>query len=198
MTIFEPMKASSINLISLPTANYLAKFLLQSQARMSTAVPNFTPADLVRSVNKRIRQSYLRKRLLTSYKALERMSISGIKIEKLQDLIDETGKVSPELTRLFPLRPEVSDGYIKAPSPLPTNKIHAGTRNRQSSNGSSQTTQSSMVSEGILRPRREGKNMLSQREVERDRGKPLSKYERNVMIFDWLHTLDENATIDFN
>ena len=32
-------------------------------------------------------------------------------------------------------------------------------------------------------------------EIERDRGKPLSKYDRNVMIFDWLHTLDESATI---
>ena len=39
---------------------------------------------------------------------------------------------------------------------------------------------------------------LSTREIERDRGKPLSKYERNVMIFDWLHTLDESATVDFS
>ncbi len=39
---------------------------------------------------------------------------------------------------------------------------------------------------------------LSSKEIERDRGKPLSKYERNVMIFDWLHTLDESATVDFN
>jgi hypothetical protein len=37
---------------------------------------------------------------------------------------------------------------------------------------------------------------LSSKEIERDRGKPLSKFDRNVMIFDWLHTLDENATID--
>ena len=56
---------------------------------MSSAIPNFTPADLVRSVNKRIRQSYLRKRLLTSYKALERMSVSGINIEKLQENIEK-------------------------------------------------------------------------------------------------------------
>ena len=67
---------------------------------MSTTIPNFTPADLVRSVNKRIRQSYLRKRLLTSYKALERMSVSGINIEKLQDLIDETGKITPEFATI--------------------------------------------------------------------------------------------------
>ena len=37
---------------------------------------------------------------------------------------------------------------------------------------------------------------LSSKDIERDRGKPLSKFDRNVMIFDWLHTLDENATIE--
>ena len=36
--------------------------------------------------------------------------------------------------------------------------------------------------------------IVSTKEIARDRGKPLSKYERNIMIFDWLHTLDESAT----
>ena len=169
---------------------------------MSSAIPNFTPADLVRSVNKRIRQSYLRKRLLTSYKALERMSASGINIEKLQELIDETGKISPELARLFPLQAEGKEGHAKPTHPLPANKLQPGLQNRQSSNDSSQTTLSSMVSTDgnttITKTKKDNNNTLSPREVERDRGKPLSKYERNVMIFDWLHTLDENATIDLN
>ena len=39
---------------------------------------------------------------------------------------------------------------------------------------------------------------LSCKEIERDRGKPLSKFDRNVMIFDWLHGLDELATIDLS
>ena len=42
----------------------------------------------------------------------------------------------------------------------------------------------------------QGSASLSSKDIERDRGKPLSKYDRNVMIFDWLHTLDETATID--
>ena len=170
---------------------------------MSSAIPNFTPADLVRSVNKRIRQSYLRKRLLTSYKALERMSASGINIEKLQELIDETGKISPELARLFPLQAEGNKNCQEKPmTPLPANKLQPGLQNLQSSNDSSQTTLSSMVSTDgtttITKNKKDSNNTLSPREVERDRGKPLSKYERNVMIFDWLHTLDENATIDLN
>ena len=36
--------------------------------------------------------------------------------------------------------------------------------------------------------------MVSTKEIARDRGKPPSKYDRNIMIFDWLHTLDETAT----
>ena len=169
---------------------------------MSTTIPNFTTADLVRSVNKHIRQSYLRKRLLTSYKALERMSVSGINIEKLQELIDETGKVSPELARLFPLRPDANEKHFKPITPLATNKTPTGVKNRHySNNSSSQTTVSSFISDGApvsRTSRKDGANALSPREVERDRGKPLSKYERNVMIFDWLHALDENTTIDLN
>ncbi|CAB3252311.1 unnamed protein product [Arctia plantaginis] len=34
---------------------------------------------------------------------------------------------------------------------------------------------------------------LTAADLERERGRPLSKYERNMMIFNWLHTLDEAA-----
>lgn len=37
------------------------------------------------------------------------------------------------------------------------------------------------------------KTPLTARDVERDRGKPLTKYERNMMIFNWLHNLDDNV-----
>lgn len=39
-----------------------------------------------------------------------------------------------------------------------------------------------------------GNTKLTINDVERERGKPLTKYERNMMIFNWLHTLDEAAT----
>ena len=57
---------------------------------------------------------------------------------------------------------------------------------------------SSVKSSDVIAPKEKVKDpgTLSTREIERDRGKPLSKYERNVMIFDWLHTLDEAATVD--
>ncbi|KAF4517004.1 hypothetical protein B566_EDAN009677 [Ephemera danica] len=40
--------------------------------------------------------------------------------------------------------------------------------------------------------RRKSKNLpLTIRDVEKEKGKPLSKYERNIMIFNWLHTLED-------
>ena len=33
---------------------------------------------------------------------------------------------------------------------------------------------------------------MSQKDIAKDQGKPLSKYERNMMIFDWLYTLGKN------
>lgn len=47
----------------------------------------------------------------------------------------------------------------------------------------------------VVKPRNlTGKDLpLTLRDVERERGKPLSKYERNMMIFNWLHTLDDAA-----
>ena len=72
------------------------------QARVGSTTPNFTPADLVRSVNKRMRQTYLKKRLLTTYKALDRMSQSGFNLEKLKDVVKD-GELSthPELIQLL-------------------------------------------------------------------------------------------------
>ncbi len=32
---------------------------------------------------------------------------------------------------------------------------------------------------------------LSTGDIERDRGKPLSVYERNVIIYDWLYKVEE-------
>ena len=36
---------------------------------------------------------------------------------------------------------------------------------------------------------------VSTKEIAQNRGKPLSKFERNIVIFNWLHTLDETAII---
>jgi hypothetical protein len=37
----------------------------------------------------------------------------------------------------------------------------------------------------------DGTLSLTVKDIERDKGKPLSKYERNIMIFNWLQNVDE-------
>ena len=38
------------------------------------------------------------------------------------------------------------------------------------------------------------KSALTLTDVERDQGRPLSKYMRNMMIFNWLHSLEDGQT----
>ncbi|KAH6945735.1 hypothetical protein HPB50_009730 [Hyalomma asiaticum] len=85
------------------------------------------PADLVRSVSTKVRQMYIRRRLLSTYRALERLTKSEL---------DVSGVVP---------------------------RVHVTTDAK-----------------------------LTVRDVQRDRGKPLTKYERNMMIFDWLQNLDQS------
>ena len=35
--------------------------------------------------------------------------------------------------------------------------------------------------------------VVSQKDIAKDQGKPISKYERNMLIFDWLHTLGKSS-----
>ncbi|XP_015512515.1 uncharacterized protein [Neodiprion pinetum] len=115
----------------------------------------FTAADLVRSVNKKVRQNYIRRRLLTTYRAMERLSQSEFNLDRLEAAAS-AAQSSPGATLSVP-----------------------GT---------------SLTSGSVLATSRKGKNLpLTVSDVERERGKQLSKYERNMMIFNWLHTLDDTA-----
>lgn len=173
------------------------KYSFLLQARVGTASPSFTAADLVRSVNKRIRQTYLKKRLLTTYKALDRMTQMGFNLEKLKDVVNE-GELAahPELVSLL----STSNAGVAAstqPQMVASHISQLGVTCTQAlppkvalpAVAVPQTTEVSDKKHN----RRSNDKTLSCKEIERDRGKPLSKYDRNVMIFDWLHTLDESA-----
>ncbi|XP_043468914.1 uncharacterized protein LOC122502776 [Leptopilina heterotoma] len=110
----------------------------------------FTAADLVRSVNKKVRQNYIRRRLLTTYRALERLSQSEFNLDRLEAAAS-AAQIAPGATLVVPGAPVVAVGR--------KSKDHA----------------------------------LTVKDVERERGKQLSKYERNMMIFNWLHTLDDTV-----
>ncbi|OAD55879.1 hypothetical protein WN48_04173 [Eufriesea mexicana] len=117
----------------------------------------FTGADFVRSVNKKVRQNYIRRRLLTTYRALERLSQSEFNLDQLE-VVASAAQTTSGTTLLVP--------------------------------GAADTAGSSLLGQ------KERNHALTIKEVERERGNQLSKYERNMMIFNWLHTLDDTAIVD--
>lgn len=124
------------------------------QALPAADSPGFTAADFVRSVNKRVRQMYIRRRLMSTYKALERLTKSELNLSAPpKDDLPQV-QVTTELNRN--IRDELDLSSL-------------GFR------GANRTLS------------------LTVKDVERDRGKPLTKYERNMMIFNWLQSLDENT-----
>ncbi|XP_066991628.2 uncharacterized protein [Anabrus simplex] len=149
--------------------------------------PAFTAADLIRSVNKKVRQNYIRRRLLTTYKALERLSQSEFNLDRLE--------VTPATAAATAT---ASDAVMI------TTEATTTTANSTAGGGGAvmhltvpgTAPASTCTSAAVLRvvKQRASRNLpLTIRDVERERGKPLSKYERNMMIFNWLHTLDDSA-----
>ncbi|KAJ8968534.1 hypothetical protein NQ317_003281, partial [Molorchus minor] len=145
--------------------------------------PAFTAADFIRSVNKKVRQNYIRRRLMTTYKALERLSQSEFNLDRLE--------VTPS-TATASFNMENSQNVV---NPAPCRLVVPGS----SPTPSKSPTTCNSTNAAMLRvaKQRAGKNLpLTIRDVERERGKPLSKYERNMMIFNWLHTLDDTAFVE--
>ncbi|KAJ8704176.1 hypothetical protein PYW07_013470 [Mythimna separata] len=123
------------------------------RAQPAQPPPRQLPTD-----NKKVRQSYIKRRLLTTYRALERMSQSDFNLDRL-----EAAAVCAVASAVSGAGPTT----LAVPSAKPT---HAR----------------------IVHP--EAAHLaLTAADLERERGRPLSKYERNMMIFNWLHTLDDAA-----
>ncbi|XP_059609914.1 uncharacterized protein LOC132257143 [Phlebotomus argentipes] len=153
---------------------------LPSLAANTPPPPAFTAADLIRSVNKKVRQNYIRRRLLTTYRALERLSQSEFNLDRLEAVAAAaTVSAGPGPTELIvpPLRQPI----------CPTVTI-ADDENQ---------TVNQLACPQLKRKIQINLNRnITMYDIERDRGKPLSKYERNMMIFNWLHSLDETAGDD--
>lgn len=127
-----------------------------------------------------VRQNYIRRRLLTTYKALERLSQSEFNLDRI----------------------EVTPSTAAASVPSETSSVTNSGPCRLTVPGASSlqpTVTSNSTNAAVLRvvKQKANKNLpLTLRDVERERGKPLSKYERNMMIFNWLHTLDDTAIVE--
>ncbi|KAK8390893.1 hypothetical protein O3P69_016926 [Scylla paramamosain] len=140
--------------------------------------PAITAADFIRSVNKKVRQNYIKRRLVTTYKALQRFSQSELDLENVGAAGQGGVKIDGGgVTLVVPPRQQSAQDVfriIKKEAELPAAAVST-----------------SQAASGSTNP---GRNLsLTARDVERDRGRPLTKYERNMMIFNWLQTLEETA-----
>ncbi|XP_049883148.1 uncharacterized protein LOC126378789 isoform X2 [Pectinophora gossypiella] len=118
--------------------------------------PSQPPPRPLPTDNKKVRQNYIKRRLLTTYRALERMSQSEFNLDKLE---------------------AAAASAVSAAAPGPTTLLVPQAKRHHTK---------------FVHP--EAAHLaLTAADLERERGRPLSKYERNMMIFNWLHTLDEAA-----
>lgn len=171
--------------------------------------PAFTAADLIRSVNKKVRQNYIRRRLLTTYRALERLSQSEFNLDRLEaaaaaatansgpgpiELVVPTTTVTAAAaadTTTATTVLSVTEPTKPASIPITVGGVGSAGPKKQSTVTLIDCPQQlkSRISMNI------NKN-LTIADIEKERGKPLSKYDRNMMIFNWLHTLDEVSPIE--
>lgn len=158
--------------------------------------PTFTTIDLMLSVNKSVRRNYIRRRLLTTYRAIERLSQSEFNLNSMEleaaavaamvgvgaAAAAAAAAADPGPTELkvpsatvstitppidiVSVKPIGVDGVAAVICPQLTNTIPMNDRN------------------------------LTIQDIEKERGRPLSKYDRNMMIFNWLHSLDETSTVE--
>ncbi|XP_003425414.1 uncharacterized protein LOC100678221 [Nasonia vitripennis] len=152
----------------LPSPHGGASLPLHANLVSHSPIVPFTAADLVRSVNKKVRQNYIRRRLLTTYRALERLSQSEFNLDRLEAAAS-AAQTNPGATLTVP------------GASLP-------------GSGAAAAAAAAAAAVGLIPGRKSNHDhALTVKDVERERGKQLSKYERNMMIFNWLHTLDDSV-----
>ncbi|ETN63948.1 hypothetical protein AND_004325 [Anopheles darlingi] len=157
--------------------------------------PSFTVTDLISSVNKKIRQNYIRRRLFTTYRALERLSQSEFNLDRLEAAA--FAATNPGPTELIVPSTSMSNASASPVAGKSTNSPAPGEEGSGGSALARKATGSNLGSTGNATGSRAAhhgpKKHLTFHDIENERGKPLSKYERHMLIFNWLHTIDDTA-----
>lgn len=212
--------------------------LIASNAPLQSQPP-FTTADLVRSVNKKVRQNYIRSRLLTTYRAIERLSQSEFNLDQLEaaavaatlntgpgptelivpnvvkkpitatETIAEVNNVEAEANTLESTADIPIITTTKPKDAIQPTSLNVTSCTAEPSASTSDTTANTKTKPQstipLICPQLKNKiqmninQNLTIHDIEKERGRPLSKYDRNMMIFNWLHSLDETSTVeDYN
>lgn len=132
------------------------------------------------SVNKNVRETYIRNRLLTTHRAIERLSQSEFNLDQLATLATATITVSEGSSGpVDTVQLIIPEQAQQDPDNIPTEP-------------SSKTQKSKYKLIGAASMSRN----LTIQDIEKERGKPLTKYHRNYMIFNWLHSLDQTSKVE--
>ncbi|XP_026810977.1 uncharacterized protein LOC113552331 [Rhopalosiphum maidis] len=148
---------------------------LPSPSRYSSSLHNsyapstFSPTDLVRSVNKKVRQNYIQRRLLITYKTLERLSLSEFNLDK-------------------------SAGADRVPEPLQLSDRHDVTATTTAAGSSKYLS----VPKTGGKPLCPDDIAVCTDTIKRYQPKAFTRYDRNMFIVNWLDNIDpqNNTTED--
>lgn len=225
----------SINNTSSSQAQLTASNAAAAAYQMSQ--PTFTTADLIRSVNKKVRQNYIRSRLLTTYRAIERLSQSEFNLDQLEAAAvaatvhlkgpgptelfvpnvktfgnDKTTELTPdtiaedEVSAALANVTDMSQSINVVMSTGNEGECDATTDNEATSitipipsDVSAARSSAGMATDIAVSKKKITINFnrnLTIHDIEKERGRPLSKYDRNMMIFNWLHSLDETSAVE--
>lgn len=162
----------------------------------------FSSIDLIRNINKKVRKNYIRRKIMMTYRALERMSQSDFNLDRLVAAANEQLNEKTRIKKrgVSPGPTELVVPNLNAPiltEEEDDNEIVKDGLSVDSEKPSTSCTPAIPVSttEPADQPRPQlklphgfNKNM-TMCDIELERGRSLSKYERNMMIFNWLHSL---------
>lgn len=165
---------------------------------IATSQP-FTSTDLIKSVNKKVRETYIRSRLLTTNRAIERLSQSEFNLDQLASVAITSSPVPGPTELIVPSNFKTKDTNAESMSSNVQNEDSA-TKSEQANTqinvlGAITNTSISPKIFSIPHTQKFTRN-LTIHDIEKERGRPLSKYDRNMMIFNWLHSLDETSAVE--
>ncbi|XP_025203449.1 uncharacterized protein LOC112600443 isoform X2 [Melanaphis sacchari] len=144
---------------------------LPSPSRYSSSLHNsyapsaFSTTDLVRSVNKKVRQNYIQRRLMITYKTLERLSLSEFNLDK-------------------------SSGTDRVPDQLQLSGRHDGTA-ATAATGSGKYLSVPRTGGKSLCP---DDIAVCTDTIKRYQPKAFTRYDRNMFIVNWLDNIDPQNT----
>lgn len=177
----------------------IAESIIGSTA--ATAAPSsafISPIGLVRSVNKKVREMYIRKRIVSTYRALERLSksqfdLTAIKPAKSTGIERLTSSPSTLSITTFTRRLSSPPASPREEHAAKLLTVPSSRRHVETTSDAERATSSKLILDWDKL--HQDISSLTVRDIEQQKGKPLSKYDRNMMIFNWLQELDEPGSL---